>query len=255
MIHSCTDRIRRRQVDIWRDRYYIEKFEFEGREAIIVYPETEEGKRRWALKTEYFWAFQDLEEKLVEKGFHLLYLKNNNRWGTDDDLDAKKRFSEMLQVRYGLSRKCVMIGMSCGGLHAIKQAAKYPEMTSVLYLDAPVVNLLSCPFGLGKCNTDIAISAQKEVFDALRLDMSGIIAYREHPLDKLPQLIAQRIPAILVYGEKDTTVPFEENGKHIRDAYLKSDIPFLLQCKPEANHHPHGPADIDEALNFILANS
>ena len=39
--------------------------------------------------------------------------------------------------------------MSCGGLCAINFAAKYPDLVSVLYLDAPVVNLLSCPMGFG----------------------------------------------------------------------------------------------------------
>ena len=242
-------------MEKWRDRYRMERFEFEGREAIIVYPEKCDRNRRWALKTEYFGAFQDLEEKLVENGFHLLFLKNRNRWGADDDLDAKKRFAVMLQEQYGLSGKCVMIGMSCGGLHAIKQAAKYPEMASLLYLDAPVVNLLSCPFGLGTYHTDLAPSAQQEVFDALQLDMSGIIAYREHPLDKLPMLIAQRIPAILVYGEEDTVVPFEENGAFVRDAYLTTDIPFLMQSKPNTNHHPHGPADMEQVLEFIRIHS
>lgn len=242
-------------MEKWREAYRMERFLFEDREAAIVYPKTKDSKGRWALKTEYFAAFQDLEEKLVENGFHLLYLKNNNRWGTDDDLDAKKRFSKAVSRNYGLRDKCVMIGMSCGGLHAIKQAAKHPEMADLLYLDAPVVNLLSCPFGLGTRGTEIAPSAKQEALDALGFDLSGMIAYREHPLDKLQELIGHRIPVALVYGTADTIVPYEENGWYVRQAYEKTDIPFLVQSKIGVNHHPHGPADMDTMLAFILQHT
>ncbi|MCR4578261.1 MAG: prolyl oligopeptidase family serine peptidase [Clostridiales bacterium] len=242
-------------MEKWRDRYRMERFLFEDREALIVFPEKRDKKGRWALKTEYFSAFQDLEEKLVEQGFHLLYLKNRNRWGTDDDLDAKKRFSEAMAGKYGLNARGVLIGMSCGGLHAIKQAARWPEMAALIYLDAPVVNLLSCPFGLGACGTQIDPGARQEALDALGLDMSGMIAYRDHPLDRLPELIRHRVPALLVWGEEDTIVPFEENGKYVLQAYRDTGIPFLAQSKPETNHHPHGPADMESALKFILENS
>ena len=316
-------------MKLWRDRYQTERFVFEGREAVVVFPEKAEEKRRWALKTEYFTAFQDLEEKLAERGFHLLYLQNRNRWGTADDLAAKKRFADAVTRKYALREKGVLIGMSCGGLHAIKQAAAYaemaalpnletellsrgwclawlanvnrwgtdadsdakaafvpfmaeefglekrfacvgmscgglraikqaaayPEMAALLYLDAPVVNLLSCPFGLGACPTAIGENAKKEALDALGLDMSGLIAYRDHPLDRIGEVIRHRIPALLVWGDADTIVPFAENGQAVLDAYRRTDIPFLAQSKPGGDHHPHGPAEMKEAVEFILAHA
>ena len=90
-------------MEKWLDRYLTEHFSFEARDALIVFPEKADGKKRWALKTEYFSAFQDLEEKLVENGFYLAYLKNSNHWGTSDDLAAKRRFAWMLGEKYGLS--------------------------------------------------------------------------------------------------------------------------------------------------------
>ena len=58
-------------MERWRDKYRMERFDFEGREAIIVFPNDPDSRRRWVLKEEYFPAFQDLEERLVENGFHL----------------------------------------------------------------------------------------------------------------------------------------------------------------------------------------
>ncbi|MBD5394683.1 MAG: hypothetical protein HDR71_10515 [Lachnospiraceae bacterium] len=44
--------------------------------------------------------------------------------------------------------------MSCGGLHAINYASLFPEDIAVLYLDAAVLNLLSCPMGFGSSMRD-----------------------------------------------------------------------------------------------------
>ena len=92
------------QVSDW---YGFERldFSFEGRKAILIRPETGEG--RWMLKTEYFPAFQDLERALVEKGFHLAYLENENRWGMDADQEAKARFRDFLCKEFSLQPRCL----------------------------------------------------------------------------------------------------------------------------------------------------
>lgn len=238
---------------LWKDRYVRYDFEFEGRGAILVLPREEKKNGRWLLKTEYFDAFQELEEEMVARGFHLAYLENMNRWGRDEDQDAKLRFRDLLVKEFGLSEKCIPIGMSCGGLHAVKLAARHPEMVEKLYLDAPVINLLSCPFSAGM-PSDIDESVKQEALDALGLTMSEMIAYREHPLDKLGDLVRARIPVALVWGDADTTVPYEENGHLLKAAYDKTDIPALYVCKPDCGHHPHGPiteADMAAVTAFL----
>lgn len=240
------------QESLWKEKYRRLDFEFEGRKAVLVFPE--KATRQWALKTEYFSAFQDLEERLVEKGFHLAYLENHNRWGTLEDLSAKRRFRDHLMEQYGLSPRCVPIGMSCGGLHAIKQAAYYPEMISALYLDAPVVNLLSCPFGMGDLGSDIAKEVQQECLSALSITRSQLLSYRDHPYDHLITLIRHRIPAVLICGEADRTVPFPENGHLLQLQYERSRLPFYFHLKPGCAHHPHGPTDektMQEAIDFL----
>ena len=236
---------------LWREKYERIDFEFEGREAILVKPDAKHANGRWLLKTEYFSAFQDLEEALVERGFHLAYLKNINRWGIDADFDAKKRFAVYLSREYGLFEKCISVGMSCGGLHAVKQAARYPEMIEMLYLDAPVIDLLSCPMGFGM-GCDLDKSAVQEMLDALSVTRSELLAYRDHPLDNIPRLIENRIPLVLVWGDADTTVPFAENGIHVQKAYEKTDIPALFIGKEGCAHHPHGPYDLQPAVEFIM---
>lgn len=235
---------------LWKDEFRCLTFEFEGREAILIFPHDENKTDKWMLKTEYFAAFQEFELELVKKGFHLAYLQNLNRWGIDEDQDAKLRFRDFLMKEFALGAKCVPVGMSCGGLHAVKLAARHPEMVSVMYLDAPVINLLSCPFGFGR-RVDVTEEVIEETLNALSLTRSQILSYREHPLDKLPELVAARIPVLLVWGGADNVVPFEENGRLLMEAYRKADIPCMLMCTPERDHHPHGPCDMAAAVRFI----
>lgn len=238
------------QESVWKDEFRCIRFGFEGREAIVVFPHDDNRTGKWMLKTEYFGAFQEFELELVKRGFHLAYLGNLNRWGIDEDQDAKLRFRDFLMKEFGLEPKCVPVGMSCGGLHAIKLAARHPEMVSVMYLDAPVVNLLSYPFRFGG-NQPPQQEVVEEALSALSLTMAQMQAYREHPLDKIPDLIAARIPMLLVWGEADEVVAWEENTMLLLDAYRKTDVPILCMGMPGRGHHPHGPSDMSAAIAFV----
>lgn len=228
-------------------------FSFEGRDAILVFPKDEGKTTKWMLKTEYFGAFPKVELALLEKGWHLAYVKNVNRWGLDEDVEAKGRFADYLSAEYGLDKKCVPVGMSCGGMFDIDFAARFPEKVACLYLDAPVVNLLSCAGGMGEAK--IPPEMTREMLDALGLTMPELLAYRKHPLDRLAALVEHRIPAVLVYGEADRTVPYAENGAFIVKAYAGTGIDLLCIGKPGCDHHPHGLEDPTPIVDFILAHA
>ena len=239
---------------LWKDEFRCITFDFEGREAVLVFPHESCRTGKWMLKTEYFRAFQEFELELVKWGFHLAYLQNLNRWGLDEDQDAKLRLRDFIVKEFGLESRCVPVGMSCGGLHAVKLAARHPEMVSAVYLDAPVVNLLSYPLCLGgKCAPDGKVV--EEMLCALSLTMEQMLSYRGHPLDCIPALIASRIPMLLAWGEADEVVPWEENARLLLDAYAQSDVPALCMPMPGRGHHPHGPADMDAAVGFILKHA
>lgn len=230
-----------------------ESFEFEGRAAGIVHPLHPDCHGRWAIYTEYFGAFPGVAEALLLHGFHIVKLENENRWGTQNDVEARLRFADALERKRGLSHRCVTIGMSCGGLHAIKFAARHPDRVSAMYLDAPVVNLLSCPMGLGQGERDEA--TVRECLDALSLTETEMLGYREHPLDDIPALVKARIPMALVYGAADRAVPFEENGALLAKAYREADIPLFLMGKPGCGHHPHGLEEPTPIVEFLLKHT
>ena len=137
--------------------------------------------------------------------------------------------------------------MSYGGLIASKFAAKYPECVSALYLDAPVMNLLSCPAGIGKANNEML----PEFTEATGMDLSQLICYREHPIDKMQLLLENRIPVILVYGDSDNIVPYEENGAILEKYYRENGGIIVSIGKANCAHHPHGLDDNTPIIEFV----
>ncbi len=225
-----------------------EEFLFEGMPAAVVLPKKANEKRNFVLKTEYRDAFPEAAElPLLEAGWHVCFIKNENRWGGEADLSRKARFVEFVQREYRLAERCVPVGMSCGGLFAVKFATSYPHLVSCLYIDAPVVNYMSCPLGFG----DSEIHKWEEIMGALSLTKAELLAYRDMPLDRIPRLVESRIPIVMVSGDADTVVPYHENGAFIEKAYKEAGLPFALYMKPGGDHHPHGLPDPAPVLAFI----
>ncbi|MCQ2462523.1 MAG: prolyl oligopeptidase family serine peptidase [Clostridia bacterium] len=235
-----------------------EIFEFDGQSAELVFPDKRAEESLLILKTEYWNAFPETELELLRRGHHLAFIKNINRWGTKEDIDRKAGFIKFLTEEYNLC-SCVPVGMSCGGIFAVKLAALYPELISCIYLDAPVVNYMSCPCGFGNGNSLNADNS--EIMSALSLGSIGeLMAYRDMPLDYLPRLTENKIPALLVAGDSDKTVPYDENGLFIERAYKNAGVDISVHIKPGCDHHPHGlpepsyAADIIEKFAFMFSD-
>ncbi len=233
--------------------YNCKNLQFENHDALIVYPEDGTANGYLAVKALYWDAFPEaIELPLLEKGFHLCYIKCDNRFGTDEDLDRKARFIRYVQTECNLRKKCVFVGMSCGGMISIKMAARYPELINCLYLDAPVVNYMSWPCGFGVAEIDTP-DRYSEILHALNMkDVSEILTCRTMPLDRIPVLVANKIPVIMVSGDSDQTVPYCENGISLEKAYKDAGIDIEVHIKPGGDHHPHGLTDPTAPLNFIL---
>ena len=235
------------QESIWNGFKRID-FEFQGHAAIIVFPNEANAKRNWMMKMEYFGAFPKFELEMLSQGWHLVYVANDNRWCTwESDLDRQKAFADYVIETYQLAPQFLPVGMSCGGMISVKFAAKYPQYVRCLYIDAPVMNLLSCPAGLGVAERTL----WPDFHNITGITLQELLSYREHPLDKLPILIQNRIPVALIYGTSDVTVPYKENGLLVQQAYEKTDIPFLCIGKQYCGHHPHGLEDVTPLVEFV----
>ena len=170
-------------------------------------------------------------------------------------LPGIRQEAAFIKEKYNIQGGCVPVGMSCGGIFAVKFAAKYPELISCIYIDAPVINYMSCPcgFGIGERIDDENFS---EILGALSMkSISELICYRETPQDKIPLLIKNKIPVVLVSGDSDTIVPYTENGILIEKAYKDNELNIDIFIKPGCNHHPHGlsnPTPVVESIEKYL---
>ena len=237
---------------IWNDFERID-FKFEDRDAILVFPKDENKCDKWLLKTVYWGEFPSFELDMLNRGWHLAFIKNDSRWGLDEDLHRSARFTEFISSEFGLCNKCVPVGMSCGGLMAVKFGALHPECISSMFIDAPALNLLSCPANVG-----IAQVPEDDYEECLRdhnMTLSDLINYREHPIDKVPLLIENNIPVIMVYGDKDIIVPYTENGAILERLYNAAGAPLEAICVKGRGHHPHCLADNTPIIDFVIEHS
>ncbi len=226
--------------------FETKRFEFDGKDAVVVFADKANRTDKWLLKTEYFGAFPDTELEMLKRGYNLAHVNNQTRWCLASDTKRQADFCRFLHNEYGFAEKCAVVGMSCGGMQAVYLAAAFPEVVAVMYLDAPVINLLSCPGDLGKAKGGMF----EEFKAAMGMDMPELIGYRNHPLDKIKDLSSD-IPIILVSGDSDTIVPFDENGTYLYDYAVANKMTIELYLKKGGDHHPHGLADNTAIVDFI----
>ena len=231
---------------IWNGFSGIE-FEFDGRPAYLIKPDCKPNGK-WALKTEYWSHFPEFQVELLKRGWHIAFNENRTRLAEPDDLETKVAFIKYISETYGLDKKCALMGMSCGGLYAVKTAALCPELISAAWLDAPVMNFLSWPFFVGRGGGE---GKSDEYFAATGRTLKDMLHYREHPIDKMHILLENNIPIILVAGDSDDIVPYEENGALLEKYYKENGGIIEVHIKKGCGHHPHGPENPAVIADFF----
>ena len=232
--------------DEWYGYRRIE-FSFEGRQAFLVFPKEEPTVKKWLFKTEYFGAFPTFETDMLGRGYYLASVANGSPCVKAGDVEVKPRFCEFLHEEFGLEKQCLPVGMSCGGMHAIYFAAAYPEYVAAMYIDAPVVDLLSWPCGFGVGEADAAAFYTEQT----GITVQELLSYRNHPLDHIDELIDADIPLFLVAGDSDRVVPYCENGALVEKRYRERGGRLEVVVKPGCDHHPHGLEDTSPLIAFV----
>lgn len=238
------------------DGIYHLEFEFKGKKCIALMNEDKTKRNgKTVLKTEYFGAFPALQNEMIKRGYTLLFIENRNRWGTPEQIEDQYEFILYASKELGIENKVFTIGMSCGGMMSILLAAKHPEVINALYIDAPVVNFLSCPARLGNA-PDVTDGMWEEFERAWKMTKQELLTFRGHPIDYLDKLVENKIRIYMAYGDSDKTVPYEENGIALERKYKENGLEGLIYIdkKVGVDHHPHGPSDIDFAIKYLERN-
>ena len=224
------------------------EFTFEDRKAVIVYPEGKPNGRI-LLKTEYLEAFPDFDIAMLKRGYHLIHMYQRNRWAPPAEIDRMAEFVRYCAKEVGASERCVIEGMSCGGLQAATLAERYLELAAVLYLDAPVLNIISMA-GYGGIN-QVLEGFWQEIEDAYGVYPSTMVNFRQSPIDNMKPLIENNIPLIIVYGNADPVVIYGENGRVLENFYRENGGTVCTIGKSMSEHHPHGLDDPQPIIDFV----
>ena len=234
------------------DNCVIDNFLFEGRKATVVHPTTP-ANGYWVWKAEYYDAFPNFEEAMVGRGYHICFIDHDNRWASPDSIEQSARFLQFVAEKYNLKQRGIAVGMSCGGLISATLAEKHPELIDVLYLDAPVMNILSLA-GLGEMKEASVEAFRREIFDTYQLCDWSLVSFRGSPIDNMQPLIDHKIPIIMLYGNMDKVVIYLENGKVLEDFYRANGGTLKVIRKSMVGHHPHGLEDPTPIIEFVEAH-
>ena len=236
---------------MWND-FEAKKFEFCGRTATIVYPNVTPN-RRMLLKPEYLDAFPNFDIAMLNRGYYLIFISHESRWAPDEEIHIMADFVRYCAKELDADLRCIIEGMSCGGLQGARFAQEYPELTAVLYLDNPVLNMLSM-YGLGACDDPSLPYFRREIINTFDVDDSTILNFRNSPIDKMEKLIENNIPVLLLYGNADPVVIYRENGKVLEDYYKVNGGNIKVICRTMAKHHPHGLENPEPIIRFVEDN-
>ncbi len=226
-------------------------FEFEGHPAFIIIPENPRADRAFIWRTEFPFAFDTGDRALRARGFFLVYCSVSNEYGSPRSIAVFKRFHDYLVKEYNLCPRAALFGFSRGGLYACNYALAYPEDVAALYLDAPVLDLFSWPAGLGTGvgSPDEWQDCKERVLGVT--EVPALRSFRGHPIAHLSELIATKIPVLLIAGAVDQTVPWPENGAIMETAYRDACAPITVIVKPDCDHHPHSLEDPAPIVAFV----
>ena len=239
--------------------YKKEEFVLDGREGFVVFPKEHEKARRWVWRAEFFGAFDYPDRALLDKGWAIAYYRVSNQFGSPAAVDAMKVFHDYVVEKYSLNKKADIFGFSRGGLYTVNYAAKYPQDVMTIYLDAPVLSLASWPGMFGKtkqykieefqqewimCKKVYGFEKDEDVFD-----------FADIPLNKVDELVKNKIPCILVAGDSDRIVDYTENGEIFAKEYKEKGGDIVLIVKEGIDHHPHSLEDPTPIVDFIQSKN
>lgn len=215
---------------------------FNGYQATVLIPKNFNGK--WIWKTEFLYAFDQAERRLYEMGYARVYYNISDKYGSVYAIRLMHNFHlELLRLYPNFDKKSILFGFSRGALYAFNYALYYPEYISKIYLDAPVLNLKSWP--------PLRTKELEQVFEEYNLDVHTFKVFKDSPIDCLDEFFNTKIPIMLIAGDNDTCVPFNDNGRYMVEYCKNNNILLKFILKENCGHHPHSLENVKPIIDFV----
>ncbi len=222
-----------------------------GCSTFVVSPHREAAEGRpWILRTMFFDAWPQVDVGLLELGWHLVFCPLFQELGSPRELDQLDAVYDWAVGCHGLGARPVVEGFSRGGLYALNWAIRHPLRPAALYLDAPVCDYRTWPYGgEGGGHSEECWQALLRGHD---LTEEAALSGDHTPLARLAPVLRQRLPMAIVAGAKDRTVPWEGNGARLVEMLSAHEVPHQVWLKPECDHHPHSLEDGAPVVEYLV---
>ena len=238
--------------DLWGGGHRI-IFDFGGRRAWIVEPESEAEGRPWIWTMQWMGAYlhRTGAPDLVRDGFYHVYLEAFDDRASDEGLKVLADFQKYLVGELGFAPKANLIGMSWGGFYSVRYANAFPEKVSRIYLDAPLLNFDG--FGGDATKTPTAAAALIGPWAKSAPADGNWSADPRMPVNMAASIAAAKIPIYLLYGGQDQTVNPAYNCECFIPAFKNSGGEIRVEKRALYGHHPHGfeQEDVFKIVNFF----
>jgi pimeloyl-ACP methyl ester carboxylesterase len=220
-----------------------------GQPAILIVPQDPAPGRPWIWRAEWFGDRHGPQVglELLKRGWHYAYINASDRYGSPESIRIFDAFYRKLTTDFALAPKVVIEGFSRGGLYAFNFAADYPDRVSVLYLDAPALDLKSWP--------GYHTPRWPDVARHYGLTLEQMETAQVSPLDRIEPVVQAGIPIIGVSGDADPIVKLEENLAVLEKRYRAAGGTIEVILKPGGTHHPHSLPDPTPIVEFILKHN
>jgi hypothetical protein len=238
------------------DWHGFQKYDFvvDGQPVLVVCPTEVASGKPWVWHGEFFGHKPAPDIALLKQGFHIVYMRVPNLFGSPKAVKHWDEFYKVLTAEYGFSTKPALVGLSRGGFYCYNWATANPTRVACIYGDAPALDLKSWPGGKGTGKGSAGEWARvQRVFD-FKTEQEAI-DYKLNPVDTLGPLAKAGVPLLHVYGDADIVVPWKENTGLIAKRYKELGGEITLIGKPGVGHHPHGLTDSTPIVDFILKHS
>lgn len=231
----------------------VEKVVIDGKNVTIKVPDTAAQGKPWLWVGEFGGHLKSLEDGLVDKGWHVVYVGVSNQFGSPSSMEVwEKLYAEMREKR-SLSAKPALLGISRGGLYVNAWARLHPDRVSVLYLDNAVCDIRSWPGGFQLNAKGKGSPKDWDLYKTVFQLESDAVAQEKslRPADGLLPALKNNVFLVSVHGTADMTVPYVDNAKVLVELWQKQGGRFKEFAKEGGDHHPHGLPDPTPLIDLL----
>lgn len=232
--------------------YKMYSFTFKNRTCRVVAPRKPDNEYPWIWRAHFFGHRPEVDLALLSQGFHVAYIDVSDFYGSPEAVSLWNDFYQYVTDEYQFADKVALEGMSVGGLIVFNWAEANPDKVSCIYADAPVLDFRSWPGGFKKSRG--STEDWQKILKAYKLTEEEALQYEDQPFNHLQSLAEHDVPVLIVSGDADDVVPYEENAGILVKKYkkLKGDVKVIMK---NGTGHSHGLEDAQPIVNFILKHT